>query len=144
MTIATFFKPRNLVGVVITAILVALATTLLSLLCLIPGIIFGFLAQFAVHFVVDRSQSPIAAVKSSITTSRSDVGGTLLSWLVQYAAMLIGEALCLIGLFVAFPVALLLQTYTYRKLSGGVIAPLDQPGYPQGPPVSTPPGPLPA
>jgi uncharacterized membrane protein len=144
VTIATFFKPRNLVGVVITALLVALATTLLSLLCLIPGIIFGFLAQFAVHFVVDRSQSPIAAVKSSITTSRSDVGGTLLSWLVQYAAMLIGEALCLIGLFVAFPVALLLQTYTYRKLSGGVIAPLDQPGYPQGPPVSTPPGPLPA
>lgn len=144
VTVATFFKPRNLVGVVITAVLVALATTLLSLLCLIPGIIFGFLAQFAVHFVVDRSQSPITAVKSSIATTRSDVGGTLLSWLVQYAAMLIGEALCLIGLFVAFPVALLLQTYTYRKLSGGVIVPLDQPGYPQGPPVSTPPGPLPA
>jgi len=144
VTVATFFKPRNLVGVVITALLVALATTLLSVLCIIPGIIFGFLAQFAVHFVVDRSQSPIEAVKSSIATTRSDVGGSLLSWLVQYAAMLIGEALCLIGLFVAFPVALLLQTYTYRKLSGGVIVPVDQPGYPQGPPVSTPPGPLPA
>jgi len=144
VTIATFFKPRNLVGVVITALLVALTTTVLSLLCIIPGIIFGFLAQFAVHFVVDRSQSPVAAVKSSIATTRSDVGGSLLSWLVQFAAVLIGEALCLIGLFVAFPVASLLQTYTYRKLSGGVIVPLDQPGYPQGPPVSTPPGPLPA
>jgi uncharacterized membrane protein len=144
VTVATFFKPRNLVGVVITALLVALATTVLSLLCIIPGVIFGFLAQFAVHFVVDRSQSPVAAVKSSIATTRSDVGGSLLSWLVKYAAMLIGELLCLVGLFVALPVALLLKTYTYRKLSGGQVVPLDQPGYPQGPPVSTPPGPLPA
>ncbi|WP_245830411.1 hypothetical protein [Mycobacterium numidiamassiliense] len=144
VTIATFFKPRNLVGVIITALLIAVATAILSLCFIIPGIIFGFLAQFALLFVVDRSQSPVDAVKSSIATTRSDVGGSLLSYLVQYAAVLVGEALCLVGLFVAFPLAILLQTYTYRKLSGGQVVPLDQPGYPQGPPAGIPPGPLPA
>jgi uncharacterized membrane protein len=144
VTIATFFKPRNLVGAVITSILVAIATSLLSLLCFIPGIIFGFLAMFAVHFVIDRSQSPVDAIKSSIATTRSDIGGSLLSWLAQAAVTAIGQLLCYVGLFVAFPVALLLQTYTYRKLSGGQVVPLEQPGYPQGPPAGIPPGPQPA
>jgi uncharacterized membrane protein len=144
VTIATFFKPRNLGGVILTALLLAVGTWVLSLACFIPGLIFGFLAQFAIHFVVDRSKSPVDAIKGSIATTRSDIGGSLLSWLVQYAAILIGEVLCVVGLFVAFPVALLLQTYTYRKLSGGQVVALDQPGYPQGPPAGIPPGPLPA
>ncbi|WP_118914824.1 hypothetical protein [Mycobacterium shigaense] len=134
VTIATFFRPRNLVGVILTALLIAVATALLSVICIIPGIIFGFLAQFAIHFVVDRSQSPFDALKSSIATTRSDVGGSLLSWLVQYAAILVGELVCLVGLFVGFPVAILLQTYTYRKLSGGEVVPIEQPGTPAGPP----------
>lgn len=58
VTIATFFRPRNLVGVILTALLTAIATVLLSVLCVIPGLIFGFLAQFAIHFVVDRSSRP--------------------------------------------------------------------------------------
>ena len=136
VTIATFFKPRNLGGVVLTALLVAAGhRRRFRWRASSPGIIFGFLAQFAIHFVVDRSQSPVDAMKGSIATTRSDIGGSLLSWLVQYAAMLIGEVLCVVGLFVAFPVALLLQTYTYRKLSGGQVVALDQPGYPQGPPA---------
>ncbi|SPM37242.1 hypothetical protein MRAB57_5085 [Mycobacterium rhizamassiliense] len=134
VTIATFFRPRNLVGVILTALLTAVATVVLTAICIIPGIMFGFLAMFAIHFVVDRSQSPIDAIKSSIATTRSDVGGSLLSWLVQYAAMLVGELACLIGLFVGFPVAILLQTYTYRKLSGGDVVPVEQPGAPAGPP----------
>ena len=32
------------------------------------------------------------------------------------------------------PVALLIQVYTYRKLSGGQVVPVEQPGYPAGPP----------
>jgi uncharacterized membrane protein len=134
VTIATFFKPRNLVGVIVASLMIAVATTLLSLLCFIPGIIFGFLAQFTIHFVIDRSQSPVEATKSSIATTRSDVGGSLLSWLVQAAATAVGQILCYVGLFVAFPVAILLQTYTYRKLSGGEVVPIEAPGAPAGPP----------
>jgi len=48
--------------------------------------------------------------------------------------VLIGQILCGIGLVVAFPFAKLIQIYTYRKLSGGQVVPLQQPGYQPGPP----------
>jgi uncharacterized membrane protein len=144
VTIGTFFKPRNLGAVFLAAILIGIGTIIGSILCIIPGLIFGFLAQFAIPFVVDRSLSPVESIKASIATTRSNIGGSLLSWLVQYAAVLIGELLCFVGLVVAFPVAQLIQIYTYRKLSGGQVVALAQPGYHPGPPPGGPPGPQPA
>jgi uncharacterized membrane protein len=143
VTIGSFFKPRNLRAAILTALLVAVGTWVGLFLCVIPGIIFAFLALFAIPFVVDRSLSPVGAVKASIATVRSNVGGTLLSWLVQLAAVLVGELLCLVGVLVGIPIAQLVLTYTYRKLSGGQVVPLEQPGYPQGPPPGVPPGPYP-
>jgi uncharacterized membrane protein len=92
--------------------------------------------MFAIPFVIDRSQSPVESIKSSIETVRSNIGGTLLSWLVQVAALLVGEILCFIGLLVGFPIAQLVLVYTYRKLSGGQVVPAQQqqPGYQAGPP----------
>ncbi len=141
VSIGSFFKPRNLGPVFLTALLVAVGTSIGTALCIIPGLIFGFLAQFAIAFVVDRSLSPVDSVKASIATARSNVGGALLSWLVQYAIVLVGELLCGVGLLVALPVALLIQIYTYRKLSGGRVVALQQPGYQPGPPPGIPPGP---
>jgi uncharacterized membrane protein len=144
VTIASFFKPRNLGAVFLAALLLAVGTWIGLIACIIPGIIFVFLAQFAIPFVVDRSLSPVESVKASIATARSNVGGALVSWLVQYAVILIGELLCGIGLIVAFPIALLILVYTYRKLSGGQVVALDQPGYQPGPPAGPPPGHQPA
>jgi uncharacterized membrane protein len=137
--IGSFFQPRNLSGAFLTALLVGIGTSIGTALCIIPGLIFGFLAQFAIAFVIDRSLSPVDSIKASIATARSNVGGALLSWLVQSAIVLVGELLCGVGLVVALPVAMLIQVYTYRKLSGGQVVALEQPGYP-----GMPPGPLPA
>ncbi|WP_231639752.1 hypothetical protein [Mycobacterium sp. Marseille-P9652] len=144
VTIGSFFKPRNLGRVLLTALLIALGTWIGMILCIIPGLIFAFLAIFAIPYVVDRSLTPFESFKASFTTVRSNIGGTLLSWLVQMAALLVGELLCLVGLVVGFPVAQLILTYTYRKLSGGQVAPVQeqQPGYQAGPPPSYP-GPQP-
>jgi uncharacterized membrane protein len=144
VTIGTFFKPRNLRGAILAALLIAVITWAGLILCVIPGIIFGVLALFAIPFVVDRSLSPVDSLKASIATVRSNVGGTLVSWLVQLAAVLVGELLCLVGALVGIPFAQLVLTYTYRKLSGGQVVALQQPGYPQGPPPAMPPGPYPA
>jgi uncharacterized membrane protein len=140
VSIGTFFKARNLGAVFLTALLVALGAVIGSILCIIPGIIFGFLTLFALPFVIDRSLSPVDAIKASIATSRANVGPALLSWLVQYAAILIGEFACGVGIVAALPVSLLIQVYTYRKLSGGQVVPLDQPGHQSGPPAGPPPG----
>jgi uncharacterized membrane protein len=144
VTIGSFFKPRNLGRVFLTALLIAVGVWIGTILLIIPGLIFAFLAQFAIPFVIDRSLSPVDSLKASIATARSNVGGALLSFLVQYAAILIGELLCGVGLIVAFPVAVLISVYTYRKLSGGRVVPLEQPGYQPGPPPGIPPGQQPA
>ena len=132
VSIGSFFKPRNLGPVFLTAVLVGLGTAIGSL-CIIGGIIFGFIAQFAIAFVIDRSLSPIDAIKASYETAKNNIGSALISFLVQYAIIIVGELLCGVGLLVAVPVALLIQVYTYRKLSGGQVVPVEQPGYPGGP-----------
>src|ERR1700746_2121062 len=104
VSIGSFFKPRNLGPALLTALLVGIGTWIGLILCIIPGIIFGFLAMFAIPFVVDRSLSPVESIKASIATARSNLGGTFLSSLVQYAIVLVGELLCGIGLVVAFPI----------------------------------------
>jgi uncharacterized membrane protein len=140
VSIGSFFKPRNVGAVLLATLLVAIGTSIGFIACIIPGLIFLFLTWFTIPFVVDRSLSPVDSIKASIATARSNIGGALLSWLAQYALLLIGALLCGVGLIAAFPVALLIQVYTYRKLSGGQVVPVEQPGYQPGPP----PGPQPA
>lgn len=140
VTIGTFFKPRNLGAVFVVALLIAFGTVIGSILCIIPGIIFAFVTLFAIPFVVDRSLSPVESIKASIATTRANLVPALLSWLVQYAVVLVGELLCGVGMIAAIPIAALIQVYTYRKLSGGQVVALEQPGYPAGPPAGTPPG----
>jgi uncharacterized membrane protein len=139
VTIGSFFKPRNLGPVFVVALLIAVGTVIGSILCFVPGIIFAFLTLFAIPFVIDRSLSPVESLKASIATARANIGPALLSWLVQYAVVLVGELLCGVGMIVAFPVSVLIQVYTYRKLSGGQVVGLEQPGYQPGPPPAGPP-----
>ncbi|GLD22701.1 hypothetical protein Mkiyose1386_06940 [Mycobacterium kiyosense] len=141
VTVASFLKPRNFGPVLLTALLVMVGTSIGSILCYIPGLIFSFLTMFALQFAVDRSLSPVDSIKASIALTRANVGPSLLTWLVQIAVMLVGEFACGVGLIVAIPVAFLIQTYAYRKLTGGYVAPLEQAGLPPGPPPGQYPGP---
>lgn len=140
VSIGSLFRPRNLGTVLLTSLLIALGITVGSILCFIPGLIFAVGTLFALTFVIDRSLSPVDSIKASIATVRANLGPSLLSWLVQYAVVLVGELLCGVGIIVALPVAALIQVYTYRKLSGGQVVPLEQPGYQPGPPPGPPPG----
>ncbi|MGB9307374.1 MAG: hypothetical protein WCB92_27960 [Mycobacterium sp.] len=137
VSIGTFFKPRNLGRVIVTGLLMLVGVAIGSILCFIPGLIFAFLAQFAIAFAVDRGSSGVDSIKGSIAAARSNLSGSVLSWLVQYAAVAVGEVLCFVGMLVGIPVASLIQVYTYRKLSGGQVVELTQPG----PPAGLPPGP---
>jgi uncharacterized membrane protein len=153
VTISSFFKPRHFGTVILAAALLGVISAALDALSLIPptvvfGIVahvvvavFSFFALFTIAFATDRGQSAIEALKASFSTVRSNIGSTLLSWIVQFAVVLVGWVLCGVGLLVAGPVALLIQVYTYRKLSGGQVVPVEQPGYQAGPPPGMPPGP---
>lgn len=124
VTIGSFFQAKNFGGVILTTLLVGIGTGIGAILCVIPGLIFAFFVQWAVPFVIDRGLPPVEAVKASIAAVRSNIGGALLSYLLQIVAVFVGELACGIGVLVAIPVALLIQVYSYRVISGGHVAPL--------------------
>ncbi len=142
VTIGSFFKPRNLGPAMLAALLVGVLTALGLVLLIIPGIIFAVLASLTIYFVVDRSMGAMDALKASIATVRSNVGAILMALLVTIGTTIVGALACCVGLLVAVPLNTLIWTYTYRRLSGGQVAAIDQPVYyPPGPPPGMPPGP---
>ena len=130
VTIGSFFKPRNVGTVILASLLLAVVTGIGYSLCVLPGLVFAFFAFFTILFVIDRAVPAIDALKASFAVVKNNVGNTLLVWLVQAAITVAGALLCGIGLIVAAPVAALIHTYAYRRLSGGTTAPLTGPPAP--------------
>jgi uncharacterized membrane protein len=135
VSIGSFFKPRNFGNVILAGLLLSVISAVLDSLSLLPNFIFAllsfvaiavftFFALFTIAFATDRGLSPIDALRASYTTVRSHIGSTLLSFLLQALVVLLGFLACGIGIIVGAPLALLIQVYTYRRLSGGPVAPL--------------------
>jgi uncharacterized membrane protein len=134
VSVGSFFKPRNFGTVILAGALLSVISAVLDLLSL-PGVLFAllsfvliavftFFALFTIAFATDRGLAPIDALKASFSTVRAHVGETLLSFLVQGLLVAVGFIACGVGILATGPIALLVQVYTYRRLSGGPIAPL--------------------
>lgn len=122
--IGSFFKPRNIAQMVLLSLIVGILTTIGLVLCVIPGlavILFMFFAQVS---LIDRNISAIDAIKTSFDIVKANFGPVILVWLLSVLLVLVGLLLCGVGLLVAGPVAALMNVYTYRRLSGGMVAPL--------------------
>jgi len=115
-----FTKP----GFIIAAVLVGILTGIGTALCFIPGIIVGFLLMFTIVALLDHNLSPTDAMKASFDVVKNNVGNTILAYLCMAAIVIVGAAACGVGLIVAVPVEMLFMVYTWRKLSGGQVAPL--------------------
>jgi uncharacterized membrane protein len=122
VTIGSFLKPRNAGKVIVAGLLVAVLTSIGNLLCVVPGLIVAYLAWFTLLFVVDRSLQPVEALKASFATIRSDVGNSLLAYVVSVLLIVVGVLLFYVVVLLTGPLALLIQTYAYRRLSGGQVA----------------------
>jgi uncharacterized membrane protein len=124
VTIGSFFKPRNVGGVVLAAVIVGVLTSIGYFLCVIPGLAVAIFTIFTTILVVERNLSPIDAIKASIDIVKANFVQVLLAWLIIGVITTVGAVVCGIGLIVALPVAALFLVYTYRKLGGGQVAPL--------------------
>jgi uncharacterized membrane protein len=133
VSVGSFFSPRNFGNVVLAGALLSVISAALDALSLIPSFIFAllsfaaivvftFFALFTIAFATDRGLPPIDALKASFAIVRSNVGPTLLSFIVQALLVVAGFLACGVGILVGWPLALLVQIYTYRRLSGGPIA----------------------
>ena len=74
--------------------------------------------------LIDRNLSPIDSLKASIEIVKANVGQVILVWLVAGLIAAAGILACGVGVLVSGPVASLMLVYTYRRLSGGQVAPL--------------------
>ncbi|WP_074851265.1 hypothetical protein [Gordonia westfalica] len=125
VTAKSFLTPIRFGPVVGTAILVGIITGIGYVLCIIPGIIAMFFLMFSVVATIDKSLSPINAMKNSFELTKSKVGDSIITLLVTYAINLVGVLVCYVGLIVAAPVAQLFLVHCWRRLNGAPIAPAD-------------------
>ncbi|OBG59674.1 hypothetical protein A5703_02225 [Mycobacterium sp. E188] len=56
VTIASFFRPRNLGMAFLAALIVGVLTSIGYSLCFVPGLVLSLFVQFTILFVVDRSE----------------------------------------------------------------------------------------
>jgi uncharacterized membrane protein len=123
VAIGDFFKPRNVGAVILASIIVGVLTAVGSL-CIIGGIIVALFLMFTIVALLDRNLGAVDAVKASFDIVKDNIGNAIVAYLVMAAVLLVGAIVCGIGLIVAAPVAALFEVYTYRRLTGGPVAPL--------------------
>jgi hypothetical protein len=121
------------IGVYIVAsLLVSVVVGVGLILCVIPGLIAGFLLQFFGYAIVDRrvdagsvapNADPIGAMRASFEIVSSNVGQLLLLAIVCFVLNLVGALLCGVGLLVTLPMTAIAIAYAWRFFTGGLIAP---------------------
>jgi uncharacterized membrane protein len=121
--LGTFFKFRNIGGVIVASLVIGLATGIGFVLCVLPGIAFAIFAQFALFFVIDKGQGVMDAIRSSFALVKANFGVAILLYLVAALISSIGSSLCGVGLLVGLPLTMLITTYMYKTLQREPIAP---------------------
>jgi uncharacterized membrane protein len=137
VSIGSFFKPRSIGNVILATLIMGVLASIGYVLCVIPGLAVAILTFFGVIAVIDRNVSAVDGLKASYEVVKANFVQVLLVWLATAAIATVGVVVCFVGLFVAVPVATLLQVYAWRRLSGGDVAALDSPSQPPqqyGPP----------
>ena len=117
------FGALNIVKVLVAGLLVSLATTIGTLLLILPGLVFSIFAFFTLYFVVDRDIDPLESIGASFTLVGRNFGNGLLTGLLSILVVLAGALLCLVGLLAAFPIVTLAAAYAFRRFQGQPVAP---------------------
>ncbi|RDH09945.1 hypothetical protein, partial [Tsukamurella pulmonis] len=127
--IGSFFAPRNTGQAMLTALLLAVLTSLVSAIPYvgyIASIVIGLVTMFVLPIVVDRTLSVGDGFKQGFAVFQKDVGNAILVYIITLLIVVVGAALCGVGLLVAAPVASLVLINAYRLISGGRVAPPTQ------------------
>lgn len=109
--------------VALAGLLLAVGIAIGYVLCFIPAIVFGFLTQYTMFFVVDQRMKAVDAIKASIAFTRAHLAETLVFYLLASVTIFVGALLCGLGLLVAGPVVIVGSAYTYRVLNGHQVSP---------------------
>lgn len=93
-----------------------LAGILIGALFLIPVAFVSVRFYFFGYFIIDQEAGPVEAFKLSAQLTKGETWELFLLFLILVAVILVGLLTFIVGLLVAYPVALLTTTCVYRKL----------------------------
>jgi len=124
VTLATFFQFEKPGAVLLACLTIGLLTGLGALLCLLPGLVFAFFAQFALYFVIDKGLRVMDAIRASIALVRANLGVTILLYLVVYLIQAVAGGAGGLGMLVGLPVSVLATAFVYRVVLREPVAPL--------------------
>ncbi|MBO3093818.1 hypothetical protein [Cellulomonas dongxiuzhuiae] len=119
------FDTSYLAQLVVLALIlgaVGLVASLVPIIGQLAFVVVGFFVFYAVVAIVDRGQSAVEAIRTSVALQTRDLGTGVLVYLVVAVVSWIGSAVCGIGVLVSLPVGALIMVYAYRRLTGGQIA----------------------
>jgi uncharacterized membrane protein len=122
VTIGTFFRPRNVVNVVIASLLIGVASAIGSIV-FIGSFVVALFTLFAIVALVERNLSAIDGIKASFELIKNNFVQVLITYLIVGLIISVGFIACFIGILISLPVGALYLVYAYRKLTGGEIAP---------------------
>lgn len=122
ISLGSMFSGIDFVQVLIASLILAVATIIGIVLCVLPGLAVMFLTSFTLYFIIDKELPAIEAIKASISFTMANAGTLIVFFLACIAAYIVGALLCGVGLLVAIPVVVIAQAYTYRTLQGEQVA----------------------
>jgi uncharacterized membrane protein len=122
LELGTMFRFDDIGNVVVGAIVVAIATGIGYLFCLVGALVVWFFTAFWLFFVLDKRQSGWDGVVSSVRFVNGHLGTVFLLLLGALVAWIIGIFTCGIGLIITAPVALLALTYGFRRIQNEPLA----------------------
>lgn len=104
--------------VLLGCVLLAAGYAVGTLLLVLPGLVFGFLAYYTLAFLLDRGEDAVTALRSSIAFVAANVGRFLMLALAVVGINLAGALLFGIGLLLTVPVTLIATMHAFRTLQG--------------------------
>lgn len=118
----TLLDLDNLGQVILTALIVGVASAIGLVLCYVPGLVVMVFTSFAMHFVIDKRLPAIEAIRASVDLITRNLGSMIVLLVAGYVANTIGTMLCGVGLLVSIPVVIIANTYAYRRMQGQAVA----------------------
>lgn len=107
---------RKIMNYFLANILFGVIVGIGTLLFVLPGIYLGIRLQFFGQCIVEEDAGAVQALKQSWALTKGQFLPLLLLLLAQILIAIIGLILFGIGIFVAIPLIVMMQSYTYRLL----------------------------
>jgi hypothetical protein len=133
-SVGELFKGEGVAQYAIASIVLGLAfalvnifgllTILLFPVTLIATLVLSFFVQFFGYSILDDNVGAFDGIRRSFDVVKSNFGELLLLWLAAVGINILGAALCGVGLLVTLPLTAIAWAFAWRRITGGLVAPL--------------------